>query len=264
MKKRFHSLALTTLIFSVILLACSEEEDISPLQIKPPPLASPPPNTPPTPIPPPTPAPPPTPPVGHVAPIANAGNDTTIYTPFSSLTLNGKASTGSIVSYKWNLIKSPDQTDTRSYDAGNRLKTFVDRLIKVGVYEFELIVTDSYNLASADTMKVTVAEPKCTTANKEFILKDLKWIHPWYTQISIRDVFSYLPANSYIKNFYIKRDGSDKWELVVPWDYYSPVNTGQHMWDYVEHSNEGTWILAIYPGANSADDTPDVKIEYCN
>ncbi|MFD2514454.1 hypothetical protein ACFSRY_11295 [Pontibacter locisalis] len=261
MKKRFHSLTMTVFIFLLILAACSKEDAVSPLQPSQPTV---PPPTTPNPPPPSPPSPPPSPPVGHTAPVAQAGNDTTIYVPFSSYTLNGKASTGSIVSYRWKLIKGPSQQEVINYDTSDKPKTFVDRLVKVGVYEFELTVTDYYNLSSVDTVKVTVAEPKCATENKEVIIKDLKWTHPWYTQISISNVFSYLPANSYIKNFYIKRDGSNDWELVVPWDYNLTTNNGQHTWDHVEYFEYGIWVLAIYPGANTTDDTPDVKIEYCN
>ncbi|GAB3197671.1 hypothetical protein GCM10027293_12660 [Pontibacter aydingkolensis] len=250
---------MTVFIFLLILAACSKDDAVSPLQpgqtIVPPPFA---PNPPPPSI------PPPPPPVSNVAPVAQAGNDTTIHVPFSTYTLNGKASTGSIVSYTWKLIKSPSQQETINYGTSDKPKTFVDRLVKVGVYEFELTVTNAYNVSSADTVKVTIAEPTCTTANKEVIIKDLKWTHPWYTQISISNVFSYLPANSYIKNFYIKRDKSDQWELVLPWDYNSSIYNGQHTWDYVEYFEYGTWVLAIYPGSNTTDDTPDVKIEYCN
>ncbi|MBC5993516.1 PKD domain-containing protein [Pontibacter cellulosilyticus] len=257
MKRRFHSLTMTVFIFLLILAACSKEEDVSPLQPNQPII---PPPTAPTPPPP----GPPTPPVNHTAPVAHAGSDTTIFVPFSTYTLNGKASTGSIVTYEWKLIKGPSLQEVINYGTENKPNKFVDRLIKVGVYDFELTVTDFYNLSAVDTVKITVAEPNCTTANKEVILKDLKWIHPWYTQISISNVFSYVPANSYIKNFYIKRDASDKWELVLPWDYNSSIYNGQHTWDHVEYVEDGIWVLSIYPGNNMTDDTPDVKIEYCN
>ena len=257
MKKRFHSLALTTLIFSVILLACSEEEDISPLQLNPPPLASPPPNTPPTPIPPPTPAPPPTPPVGHVAPIANAGNDTTIYTPFHSHTLKGKTSTG-IVSYEWRIVTAPPNSNiSYSYSSSSPWRNHVS-FLKVGVHEFELTVTDAYNFSAKDTVKVTVAEPICSTNIKEIIFKDLRWGYPWFMETSISNLFSHLPPNSYVKSFYIKRDGSDKWETIVPVNYSSPDAGKNPEWEFYDGR------LIIYPGSDTREDTPDVKIEYCN
>jgi hypothetical protein len=162
------------------------------------------------------------------------------------------------------LIKGPSLVGVINWGIERKPKRYVDGLVKVGVYEFELTVRDAYNLKSKDTVKVTVAEPTCTSATKELILKDQKWTYPWYTQISLTNVFSYLPEKSYIKNFYIKRDGSDKWQLVVPWHIDNPPGSGQHSWEHVHYFESNTWVLAIYPPDFDAYDTPDVKIEYCN
>ncbi len=245
MKKRFHSLMQVVFILLLMLTACSESEEdaISPIQLTPTP-----PTSPPTPV-------PTTPPVGHIAPIAQAGNDTTIYIPFHNYTLNGAASTGSIVSYNWIVIKGPHPVGITNY---NKPKAFVSGLMKVGEYEFLLTVTDNYNLSATDTVKISVTEPNCTTNTKEVIIKDLGWSYAWIMEINIYDIYSYLPPDSFIKNFYIKRDASDQWELIVPLDYNSSDYGLQHEWEY------GNGILAIYPGNNSTNDTPDVKIEYCN
>jgi hypothetical protein len=248
MKKRFHSLAPAIFILFLMLSACSKEDAISPIQFTPPPPTSSPTPTPPTPV-------PTTPPVGHMAPIAQAGNDTTIYLPFHNYTLNGIASTGSIVSYKWVVIKGPHQVGITNYD---KPRAFVSGLAKVGEYEFLLTVTDNYNLSSTDTVKISVTEPNCTTDTKEIIIKDLGWSFAWIMEIDIYNLDSYLPPNSYIKNFYIKRDASDQWELIVPLDFNSTNYGLQHEWEY------GNGVLVIYPGTNSTNDTPDVKIEYCN
>lgn len=265
MKARFHSLTMTSFIFLFILLACCKDDPVSPSQqLTPPPLASPPPVTPPEPVPPPEPTPPPpAPPVNHIAPVARAGNDTTIYSPFSSVTLNAGASTGSITHYKWELVNAPIYVEIVNYRF-DKPKTFISRLVSVGTYEFELTVTDTYGLSSKDIVKITVAEPKCTSGMKEVIIKDIKWGYAWWMEAGIRNVFSHLPANSYIRNIYIKRDASDKWELILPYDHHSSDYGNHHTWEHVEYFEFATWYLIIYPNANTADDTPDVKIEYCN
>jgi hypothetical protein len=259
MKKRFHSLTIVMVFGFLIITACSEEDAIRPFQpgqiTLPPPL----------PTPPPPPSPPPSPPVDHVAPIAKAGNDTTVYTPFNTHTLNGSSSTGKEISYEWKIIKSPSNVEIMLHGAQGKPKRFVDGLVDVGIYEFELTVTDFYNLKSKDIVIVTVSEPNCNNANKEVIIKDLNWTQPWYTQLSITNLFSLVPTNSHIKSFYIKRDGSDQWELIEPYLNKNSANySGKHTWEYVNYFDNNTWVLQIYPNSSFIDDTPDVEIEYCN
>ncbi|WP_439880067.1 PKD domain-containing protein [Pontibacter sp. MBLB2868] len=248
MEKRLHSLTMSVFIFLLTLTACSKEDTVSPTQLTPSPPAPPTPNPPPT-----TP-----PPVNNSAPIARAGNDTTIYVPFNSHVLNGNKSTdpdGNIVTYNWRFIKGPSEVPLNNF---SDTKGSARGLFNVGDYEFELTVTDAYNLKSKDTVTVTVAQPTCTTANKEVIFKDLTWSYPWLMETGIGNLFSFLPANSYIKDFYIKRDGSDTWEKIINVDL-APNNTGTiHTWEFFEGR------LIIYPNSNQTEDTPDVKVEYCN
>lgn len=142
MQKRSYSVTLSLFIVLSISIACSEEDAVNPIQPVQPTL----PTAPPTPTPPPT-----LPPVGYTAPVAKAGNDTTIYVPFHNISLNGRESTGNIASYKWAVIKGPSQVGITYYD---KPKAFVSGLMKVGVYEFLLTVTDTYNLSSTDTVRV--------------------------------------------------------------------------------------------------------------
>jgi hypothetical protein len=192
-----------------------------------------------------------------VAPTAHAGNDTTLMVPFSSYKLDGGASKdpdSNIVFYAWRQLAGPSFFNLT---IPHSVKSITIKLIKVGTYVFELTVTDADKLSSRDTIKVNVAIPPCTSATKEFILKNLVWITPWLTEIDIYDPHKYLPLNSHIQAFYIKRDSSDKWEQIVPLDYNSPNYGILHEWAY------GNRTLVIWPGNNKEDDTPDIKIEYC-
>jgi len=191
-------------------------------------------------------------------PIARAGSDTTVYLPFTKCYLDGSASTdpdSNIVSYEWQLLTGPYPASIASY---KQSQTTVSRLVDVGNYEFQLTVTDADGLSSRDTVIVKVAGPNCTGGNKEILFRNLSWDYSWIMEIDIFDFFSYLPPNSYIKKIYIKRDGSATWEEVVPSDWSSPNYGKVHEWGY------GNGVLVIFPGNNTTDDTPDVKIEYCN
>lgn len=123
-----------------------------------------------------------------------------------------------------------------------------------------MIVTDADKLSAKDTVTVTIIVPKEVPAcsdPKEFIFKDLVWDYSWIMEIDIYNFYSNLPANSQIQKVYIKRDNSNEWEPVV----YLAESSGYslHTWDY------GNGVFVIYPSNNNMeDDTPDVKIEYCN
>jgi hypothetical protein len=95
-------------------------------------------------------------------PIANAGADQIIVKLADSTTvssiLDGHLSSDSfrnIVSYRWMQVAGP--TTSKIADS-SAVKTTVTNLI-VGVYEFELKVTNSYGLYSKDTMKITIQLP---------------------------------------------------------------------------------------------------------
>lgn len=89
------------------------------------------------------------------APIASAGNDTTLVSPDNSVTLEGKgtASAGSIKSWLWSQVSGPSASTISSNNAAN---TEVNNLVE-GTYEFELTVLDDAGLEGKDTVSVTVA-----------------------------------------------------------------------------------------------------------
>lgn len=195
-----------------------------------------------------------------IAPIARAGNDTTMHHPYKDYVLNGSASIdldNNIVSYQWRLVTGPSNVDIKQYHFSDA-KAYAKGLTKAGNYDFELTVTDADNLAAKDTVTVTInipkEEPVCSDP-KEFIFIDLSWDYSWIMEIDIFNFYSNLPANSRIQNIYIKRDSSNEWEPVV----YMGKSSGNslHIWDY------GNGVLVIFPNQNMEDDTPDVKIEYC-
>ena len=88
-------------------------------------------------------------------PIAEAGSDTTIFLPTNSVTLDGSASSdpdGRISNYQWTKISGPSScviTDSSIAITG------VNALV-VGIYRFELEVTDNSGLFTKDTVQITV------------------------------------------------------------------------------------------------------------
>lgn len=96
-------------------------------------------------------------------PVARAGNDTIIILPTNTVSLNGGASSdpdNNITSYAWRKIAGPTSFNIIN---ANAVQTQVANLV-VGVYQFELKVTDAGSLFSNDTIQVTVVSS--TPANR--------------------------------------------------------------------------------------------------
>ena len=94
-------------------------------------------------------------PVQNQAPIADAGTDTTIQAPASTVILNGLLSTdpnGTIVAYAWTKTSGPSQHDIISPSSPT---TTVTKL-KPGTYVFTLTVTDNEGAQDTDTVTVIV------------------------------------------------------------------------------------------------------------
>jgi len=90
----------------------------------------------------------------NIAPVAQAGNDTTVVAPIDSITLTGTGTDedGQIIAYLWKQISGPGN----SIISQNNSTAIISNLIE-GTYEFELTVKDNDGAESKDTLKVTVA-----------------------------------------------------------------------------------------------------------
>jgi len=90
-----------------------------------------------------------------VAPVASAGNDTTLIFPDNSVTLEGTGTTsdGSIESWQWSQVSGPSASTISS---ANTASTVVNNLVE-GTYQFELTIRDDGGLVGKDTVNVTVA-----------------------------------------------------------------------------------------------------------
>lgn len=87
-------------------------------------------------------------------PIANAGNDVTIYLPANSVALTGSGwdPDGSIVSYQWTKISGPTQFNIVS---ATQAQTTINNLVQ-GTYQFQFTVTDNNGATANDTIQVIV------------------------------------------------------------------------------------------------------------
>jgi hypothetical protein len=90
----------------------------------------------------------------NIAPVANAGSNSTITLPVNTTSLAGSGSDadGTIVSYIWAKISGP--TTYNIVNASSPV-TDVSGLVQ-GVYQFELTVTDNHGATGIDTIQVTV------------------------------------------------------------------------------------------------------------
>lgn len=190
-------------------------------------------------------------------PIAYAGADTTIYAPFTGYYLSSEGTTdpdNNIASYAWKFISGPSLA---TISKPSTTATNATGLFAKGVYSFELTVRDNDNLSAKDTVLVLVGNPNCTGQLAEIVLPNLRWEFSWIMDLNI-EIAKVLPTHSRVKNISIKRDNSSTWEPVVILDPTSP-DYKFHTWTY------GTNTLQIFPSdSNIVNDTPDVKIQYCN
>ncbi len=91
----------------------------------------------------------------NTPPVANAGNDLTIVSSTSSVTLTGSGTDkeGQITAYNWQQLSGPSVSEIVEPSSPT---TAINNLTG-GTYEFQLTVTDNSGATSKDTVKVTVA-----------------------------------------------------------------------------------------------------------
>ncbi|MEO7990609.1 MAG: PKD domain-containing protein [Chryseolinea sp.] len=87
-------------------------------------------------------------------PVANAGTDKNLTLPTNSATLNGSGtdSDGTITSYLWNFISGPGSGNSSALDQPTLNLTN----LVIGIYVFELVVTDNRGASSTDEVKIFV------------------------------------------------------------------------------------------------------------
>jgi hypothetical protein len=88
-----------------------------------------------------------------IHPVPIAGDDKTVILPADSVLLSGSGRDldGTIVKYSWSKISGPSCFITNANSAVTKVINMV-----LGVYVFELIVTDNDGLSSKDTLTVYV------------------------------------------------------------------------------------------------------------
>jgi hypothetical protein len=91
-------------------------------------------------------------PTSNLLLVANAGDDQTITLPTDSAVLDGSASKGAIRSFHWIEIAGPTSTNILNI---NPAKILVKTLV-VGVYQFELTITDNSGVSAKDTVQIVV------------------------------------------------------------------------------------------------------------
>jgi hypothetical protein len=91
----------------------------------------------------------------NLPPVANAGADQVITLPANYCMLNGSGSfdpDGTITSYQWTQVEG---SLPASFNTANAVSSWVHNMI-VGIYRFELAVTDNKGGVGKDTVQVTV------------------------------------------------------------------------------------------------------------
>ncbi len=130
---------------------------------------------------------------GNQSPVADAGQDVTLYAPQSSTELDGSRSQdrdGIIKSYKWTQVTGPNQAIISSPD---NAKTEVSGL-SIGTYKFKLTVVDDSLAVGTDDVLVTINPPEqvdfnlLTPGNKTMITNTRK---PTLTWESCENVVKY-------------------------------------------------------------------------
>lgn len=90
----------------------------------------------------------------NLPPVSNAGPDRSIVLPVNSVTINGSGTDadGLVSFYQWSKIAGPSQFTIVSPSQG---QTVINNLL-VGIYQFELRVTDNEGATDNDTVVITV------------------------------------------------------------------------------------------------------------
>ena len=171
----------------------------------------------------------------NIPPVANAGNDTTISLPATSVTLDGSGSTdadGTIVAYQWEKIAGPSKGSI-----GNATEAQVTITgLEEGVYEYELTVTDNDGAKTSDTVQVTV------TANLSMEV----FAGPVPVQTSITaQVTNIPPASTKLAVTLTSSNGETVYRSEVPVTLSSQIKSTQEMSIDMSNLRAGVYFLEI-------------------
>lgn len=188
-------------------------------------------------------------------PVAEAGNDTTIYFPHDSILLDGTNSYDSvnqIKTYLWKQIQGPSAT---VINAPNKLQTQAHNFTKAGVYEFTLEITNDKGLHDIDTIRITLIDtthsinlPPVAIAGSDKLV-----IFP-INSVVLDGSSSYDPDNKII---------AYKWELLSGTGNYNlqtPLSASTNLTDL----SEGTYYFTLRvtdEGMISDTDTIQVTVQ---
>lgn len=198
------------------------------------------------------------------APVAHAGHDMRREIP-CNIMLQGSFydADPNFIKTEWRNVSGPDSSIIVDKDS---LKTVVKNL-KVGIYQFELTVTDKMNLYGKDTVQVQVVKRKLVDSveiviqNHEIIFKNLTWIFPLDNALELINIHKYIPVGTPMKVM-LHRGYSTDWVEATPfsnngsnklYEYFietSPNSAGIYTYGsmYVFYYGRDTW------------DRPDVKV----
>lgn len=199
------------------------------------------------------------PPPINTAPKANAGSDIELNVPTNYGDLFGTAydKEDNIVMYRWKKISGPASFFIVD---PNSQTTQLSRL-QIGVYQFELTVTDREGLYGKDTIIVVVKGLPANTL--EIILENQTWIFPWYNTIEIKDIYNLISTGSSFRIF-IKRNFNPGWIEVNPLTIAASAGSYEY---FIETRPDGAGIynlgtLYIFYYGTDVSDTPKVKIVF--
>jgi hypothetical protein len=110
-------------------------------------------------------------PTSNLLLVANGGDDQTITLPTDSAVLDASASKGAIRSFHWIEIAGPTSTNILNI---NPAKILVKPLV-VGVYQFELTITDNSGVSAKDTVQIVVEPDVKPVFEGEYRYDGLVW-----------------------------------------------------------------------------------------
>jgi len=194
---------------------------------------------------PPPPPPPPPPPNQTIR--VKALPDVTIELPMNFAMLNGSLSgpLANIATVNWEKISGPASYHIEQPGSAYTKVTNLEP----GVYQFRITATTSSGEIVSDSITINVLNANSPV--RQIIFSRLDWVCPFGCSIWLGYVSPYLAANTPIE-VYIKREGSQLWDIVV---HDSVVTTERYFYsiDYGQ--------LSVLENSNiDATDHPEVKI----